>query len=93
MRSLPILLLGNGDSDKDAEVEVAQSLVNTVVSVSELTFIAGESASFILEVRTINNKRKADANPALGSYFAQKDGLNDGEYEASFFRSDLPGTY
>ena len=47
----------------------------------------------MVEVRTINNKRKADAKINFKFQFKQFDGLKDGMNLATFVSADLRGTY
>lgn len=90
---LPVLLLGNGESDKDAEIEVEQDFSKTAMTPDAIELTAGQSASFIVEVKTTNNKRKADASPSFQFQFSEADGQANGNYQASFRASDLKGTF
>ena len=89
----PIVLLGQGLNDSDAESEQPLNLSFTVLSKSSLSFKAGEFDSFIVELRDINNKRKVDIKPVFSFKFEQKDGLSDGKFSAFALSGDLRGKF
>lgn len=89
----PILLQGTGSSDMDADIIKPLDYDNTVVSTNDIQVVAGETSSFKIECRTNVNTRKSDARPNWSFSFTQIDGLNDGNYQASVFDSDLRGLF
>lgn len=55
-----VSLLGEGDSDKDAEIEKPLDLSQTYLDKTTLELVAGLADSFMIELRTASGKRKSD---------------------------------
>lgn len=90
----PVQLLGEGDGDKDAEIEQPLDISKTFISKTGLKFIAGQSEDFLVELRTASGKRKADIGiPQFDFLFTQADNLNDGNFTATFTKGDLRGRF
>ena len=90
----PVILLGEGTNDTDADSGQDLNLTLTVFSKDTLSFRAGEYDSFVIELRDVNNKRKVDVAPVRFGYsFQQADGLSDGNYFAFEIPGDLRGRY
>ena len=91
--TFPIKLMGEGDKDNDAEIDVALDISKTLMSKSSLEFKAGDSDSFTIELRTLNNKRKADASPSFKLNFYEGSLLNNQGYGFSIISGDLRGRF
>ena len=89
----PVILLGQGNKDLAAD-NAALDLSKTAINTNSLSFKAGESAEFSIELRSINNLRKADAtNLAFEGIFTQANGLIDGQWKLNAEESDSRGSY
>ena len=90
----PVQLLGEGDGDKDAEIEQPLDISKTDISKTGLKFNAGQMEDFLIELRTASGKRKADIGiPDFTFIFQQADNLKDGNFSASFTKGDLRGRF
>jgi len=90
----PIILLGQGSADNNADIEIPMDIKQTYLSPQVLSFVAGQSENFLLEVRTALGTRKADiGNPTFTFTFVQPDNLTDGNFSASYIKGDLRGRF
>ena len=90
----PIILLGEGSDDNNADIEIPMDITKTFISKYALTFVAGLSDNFLLEIRTALGTRKADiGNPSFTFKFQQPDNLTDGNFNASYIKGDLRGRF
>jgi hypothetical protein len=90
----PITLLGEGSDDNNADIEIPMDVNQTFLSKQKLSFVAGQSDNFLLEIRTILGTRKADiGNPTLTFKFAQPDNLTDGNFSANYIKGNLRGRF
>lgn len=84
-----VIMKGNGDKDLDAS-NLDFSISNTIISTTSLTTLAHEYVSFIVETRTVDNKRKANLlNADIKVTFAQKTSTDN----YTVLASDKTGVY
>jgi len=89
----PVILLGEGSNDTNADTGKPLNLSLTVLSKSALSFKAGLYDTFVVELHDINNNRKVDVIPIFGYSFQQADRLSDGNFNAFSIPGDLLGRF
>jgi hypothetical protein len=62
VKPFKVVLLGGGEDDIEAGLKGDLSVTNTILSKTDLKFVAGKSDSFMIELRDVSGLRKADAN-------------------------------
>lgn len=91
----PIILLGEGTNDTDAEINTDEDLSKTWLSKNSLNLIAGNVDSFLMEIRTTSGKRKADFRKNVTFAFLYQNGtvLQAGNFNASLQQASLRGRF
>ena len=88
-----VSLLGAGDDDNNADVEIPIDPTQTYFDKTALKIVAGASDVFMIEVRTAAGKRKADVPLNLPIKLFFKDDANSNNYTYQVSPGDLRGRF